>query len=225
MKSGRKIIIGDIHGCIEELKQLLKKVAYQPGKDRIISVGDVIRKGPQSLECLQFLKNCSAQIIMGNHELFFLEVLRGKAGSRKDIEDLKLKMGAQLEEWVKYISAFPSHLDFGDCLVVHAGLVPGRSPKETPVEILCNIRTWAPDSKSLQDQKNPAWFDYYHDKKLVVFGHWAKLGLVERENVVGLDSGCVYGKELSALILPDRKIVQVRAKKVYCPIPEKNTDS
>lgn len=65
---------------------------------------------------------------------------------------------------------------------------------------------------------NLAWFEFYRGPKLFVFGHWAQLGGIVRENVVGLDTGCVYGKKLSALILPDREIITVKAKSNYCPI-------
>ena len=64
----------------------------------------------------------------------------------------------------------------------------------------------------------PPWFDFYTDDKLVVFGHWAAQEGVVRENAIGLDTGCVYGKKLTALVLPERELVSVKARKQYCEI-------
>jgi len=218
MASSRKIIIGDIHGCYDELQDLLELVRYKSGHDQIYSVGDVIRKGPSSLECLRFLKKESAQIVMGNHDLYFLRATQGNAKMSMDIQELQKEMGDELEAWTNYISSFPAFLNLEDCLIVHAGLEPGRAPQDSAPELLCTIRTWGGDRSRLQDESNPPWFDFYTDEKLVVFGHWAKRGLVKRQNVIGLDTGCVYGRQLSALILPEREIVQVDAHQIYCPV-------
>ena len=109
-------------------------------------------------------------------------------------------------------------------MLVHAGLLPNKKPQQTDLEDLVKIR-------KIADPKNPkilkSWFDFYTAKKLIVFGHWAALDGIIKDNVIGLDTGCVYGKKLTALILsdfasspnsPKREIVSVQAKKQYLAI-------
>ena len=99
--------------------------------------------------------------------------------------------------------------------MVHAGLQPKHHPKDTHPRILTTIRTYDGKGNSLNNPYDPPWFDLYKEEKLVVFGHWSKLGLIQKSNVIGLDSGCVYGNALSAVILPERRIVQIQARKAY----------
>ena len=117
--------------------------------------------------------------------------------------------------------SFPHFLEEENFIVVHAGLLPNKKPQQTDLEDLVKIR-------KIADPKNPkilkSWFDFYTAKKLIVFGHWAALNGIVRDNAIGLDTGCVYGKKLTALILsdfasspnsPKREIVSVQAKKQY----------
>lgn len=215
MSDSRTIIIGDIHGCFDELQELLKKTSFRRGVDRLISVGDVINKGPYSLKCLEALKSIGAEVVLGNHELGFLHFCKGQWAGNESFQKLMNEMGEQLGDWVSYISGFPKYIEAKNFIVVHAGLIPNEDPEFSDMQFLATIRTWDGQGKNLQSEENPAWFEFYKGSKLVVFGHWAKRGLVLRENVVGLDTGCVYGKELSALILPERQLVQVPAKQSY----------
>ena len=104
------------------------------------------------------------------------------------------------------------------------GYLPNKKPQQMDLEDLVKIR-------KITDPQNPkilkSWFDFYKGKKLVVFGHWAALNGIVKENVIGLDTGCVYGKKLTALVLSDsasspnsskREIVSVQAKKQYLAI-------
>ena len=100
----------------------------------------------------------------------------------------------------------PFYFDLPEYCVVHAGLRSGIPLEKQTHEDLCSIR-------SLENGK--PWHEEYLGKKLIVYGHWARQGLHIKENSIGLDSGCVYGKQLSAVILPERKIVQVQAAKIY----------
>ncbi|MGE0175256.1 MAG: metallophosphoesterase [Oligoflexales bacterium] len=211
----RTIIVGDVHGCLDELTALLEKVEYKPHVDQLIFVGDLINKGPYSLEVLQFVKPLPAIFIKGNHERAFIKYLKRPRKVIPAFEELKAKMGAELESWRKWMKAMPLFHETEEYLVVHAGIIPDTPVEEIKAKIITNIRTWDGIGKDLNNPDDPPWFDLYKGQKLVVFGHWATMGLVVRDNVIGLDSGCVYGKELSALVLPERRIVQVKAKQVY----------
>ncbi|MCY4328836.1 MAG: metallophosphoesterase [Endozoicomonadaceae bacterium] len=211
----RTIIIGDVHGCFDELQAILKKVAYSPQSDRLIMTGDVISKGPYPFKTLQFCREINAEVVAGNHEYAFMLYLQGKKPPYSGFLQLKQNMLPDIEQWQEWFEHLPLFIATSEFLVVHAGLHPSLPVEKTDPHILTTIRTWDGKGESLNCENDPPWFDFYTGKKLVIFGHWAKRGLVVRDNVTGLDSGCVYGNDLSALILPERKIVQVKAAQTY----------
>jgi bis(5'-nucleosyl)-tetraphosphatase (symmetrical) len=215
MNSLRTIIVGDVHGCLEELEALLSKVDHRCGKDRLIFVGDLINKGPHSLQVLEKVRSMSAEVVMGNHEWKFLQYLKKNSSPSEGFFQLKRQMGEQLLFWQEWLSRLPAFIEADQFLVVHGGLVPHQHPSETPISILCRIRTWDGEGKDLNNPSNPSWYELYRLPKLVVFGHWAKRGLVIRKNVMGLDTGCVYGNQLTAVVLPEKTLFQVPAKQIY----------
>ena len=212
----KPLIIGDIHGCYFEFLQLLEKTGYSKTKHRLILLGDLINRGPHSFKVLKWARDNKAEIIMGNHERGFLKGIKKEASLNALFVELKEQMGEELQYWTDWIASWPYFIEDRDFIVVHGGLVPGESPQNSDSRLLANIRTWDGRGIHLTDESNPPWYEFYKGKKLVVYGHWAKQGLKIRENTIGLDSGCVYGQKLSALLLPERKIFQVSAQKNYC---------
>ncbi|MBF0287085.1 MAG: metallophosphoesterase [SAR324 cluster bacterium] len=219
MKSQRTIVIGDVHGCLEELEELLNQVQYASTKDRLIFAGDFINRGPCSLEVLEKIQSLRADAVMGNHELGFLKYLKDPSFVYDNFPLLKSQMGNRLLFWSHWLERLPLFIEEKEFIVVHAGLAPNQAPFETSADILTRIRTWDGQGTDLNNPEDPSWFELYHDPKLVLFGHWAKKGLVFRDNAIGLDTGCVYGKKLTAVVLPERSICQVPAKQIY-EIPE-----
>jgi len=214
----RTIIIGDVHGCLLELEALLSKINYSPSGDQLYFTGDIINRGPYSKEVFNKVKSLQGRVVLGNHEHNLIRAFEGIGEPRKWIERFKREYGSGLNELIDDLKKWPFFIEEEDFILVHGGIVPGVPLVKTDPYILTNIRTWDGSGKNLKDPKNPPWFDLYREEKLVVFGHWAALEGVFRENVIGLDSGCVYGKKLSALIFPNREIVQVSAAKAYCRI-------
>lgn len=208
----RTIIFGDIHGCYDEWQRLLDKLKAGPS-DRLISVGDLIFKGPSSAKVLDLAMTLpNLECVVGNHEYALLkafehgypEILTGYH------EKALLEMGNNLDLYIRYIKSWPFYIEENDWIVVHAGIRPGIAlANQNPVD-LTHLRMLEPE--------DIPWHQAYKGKKLVVYGHWAKQGLNVQEKTIGLDSGCVYGKKLTALVLPERSIVSVEAKKVYCEI-------
>ena len=205
----RTILFGDVHGCYEEWQELIEKIKPEK-KDLLISVGDLICKGPSSRKTLDFAMSLpNLKCVIGNHELHFL-----KAWKSGELDDLSKdyqkraldEFGSELGRYMKWIESWPFYLDLEECLVVHAGIRSGLTLEKQSPEELCNLR-------NLED--GMPWHEKYKGKKLIVYGHWARQGLCVKENTIGLDSGCVYGKQLSAVILPERKIIQIEAKKAY----------
>lgn len=214
-KFERTIVVGDIHGCFDEFQQLLKKVAWNESKDRLVLVGDIINKGPKSTEMLEWIfMHPTVITLLGNHEWAFLQYLE-RPFENDCFEALKSDFKGEIKHLVNWIKKLPLFYEDEDLIVVHAGLQPGKAIEKQDRRILTTIRTWDGEGDDLKDPDNPAWFDFYYGPKTIVFGHWAALGLVKRENLVGLDSGCVYGNQLSAYIHPQDEIVQVQAKKTY----------
>jgi len=216
---GRTIIIGDVHGCHRELKALLDKVNAVPEEDTIIFIGDLINKGPSSRGVWELYREYRATCIMGNHELSLLELVHGKHHKHKKyLSRLHKDFGSKFDEFVQDVHQFPLWLEDHDLMMVHGGLIPGLHPDQMDPWHLVTIRTWDGEGHDLKNESNPPWFDLYEGDDLVVFGHWAALGGIVREKVIGLDTGCVYGGKLSCLLLPERKIVKVSAKKSYAKI-------
>ena len=206
----RTIVIGDVHGCADELQDLLRAAGAGP-QDRLISVGDLIGKGPDSRAVLDWaMKAPNLECALGNHELRFLR--HWKLGPAPDEKPADRETRAQLlprvDEYLRFIESWPLYIARRHYLVVHAGFDPRKSLRGHDADELTNIRR-------LDDDETP-WYEAYEGRRLVVFGHWARHEPVIRENVIGLDTGCVYGGALSALILPERRVISVRARRAYC---------
>lgn len=214
----RTIFIGDLHGCAGELAALLARLDFRPGSDRLLFTGDAFSRGPDPLGVWQQLQAHGAAMVMGNHEARLLRQLQ----ARRDGQLPKVRWPdqqftlAQLEPVWEEVHAWlvdlPLFIETVDFVLVHAGINPERGLAGTSREEFLAIRTWPP----AEGITGPRWHDHYQPgKKLLVFGHDAPGGLVVKRRpegrpyLVGLDSGCVYGKELSAYILEEDRLVQV----------------
>ncbi|OGW81511.1 MAG: hypothetical protein A2Z83_06230 [Omnitrophica bacterium GWA2_52_8] len=211
--TARIIIFGDIHGCHEEWQMLLNKVKATD-KDRLISVGDIVCKGPSTKKSLDLAMSLpNLHCILGNHEVHLLRHWkhRNGGGNLKEYQRAAMEeLGSRLDHYMRFIDGWPRYIDLPEALIIHAGLRPGIPVEKQTLEDLVHLRTIGPEERP--------WYEFYEGEKLIVHGHWARQGLVVRENVIGLDSGCVYGRELSCIILPERKIISVKAKKAYAPV-------
>jgi len=216
----RTIIVGDVHGCLEELRLLLRKCGH--GKDdRVVLAGDLVAKGPDSQGVVHFARENGLLAVMGNHDAFALahqnEAEKDRSQDRRSyIRTLKP------DDW-GYLESLPHFLRLGDVrpggpevLVVHAGLVPGIPVENQRKEHLRSLRSIAdtgePTSRLLV---HFPWAAKWRGPEWVIFGHDAVRGLQQQPLATGLDTGCVYGRQLTAIILPEGKLVQVAALKRY----------
>lgn len=199
----RIIFVGDIQGCFSELMDLLDAVRFNPSCDHLICVGDMLNKGPDSLGVAKFLMSeSSASCILGNHEWFYLK----KGKKKKSFAELRAQLGAEDREVKDWLRSLPLFLETDDWLAIHGGLLPGQHPAEMDPETLLTLRE-LPDGRP--------WHQAILPDKDIVYGHWAVQGLCLSGRTWGLDSGCVYGGQLSALVWPKRRVVSVPAQKVY----------
>jgi len=213
----RTLIIGDVHGCKDELEEIVAKFGFVPGKDRLFQTGDLITRGPDSLGALEFARKWGIRSVLGNHEARFISTMNRKPSERTLKEQTYLdRLPFDHKRMLELMSEFPLWIDEPDFLLVHAGLEPGKTRLEDMArKVLLSIRSWDGIGENLDRPGDPAWFDCVTWSKTVVFGHWALGGLVVKPGIRGLDSGCVYGKSLSAWCVEEDKIYQVAAHKVY----------
>ena len=209
-KAKKTLIVGDTHGCFYEFKALLKKAKYQKESARLILLGDMINRGPDSLKMLEWARANGAEAIRGNHEQAFIDGLEGQRPLSQSLQKLKKDMGQDLNFWLKWLKRLPFYIKTEDFIAVHGGLVPGQRIEDSDPHLLMNIRTWDGKGQDIKNPNHPAWHSLYKRDTLVVYGHWAEQGLKIKPNSIGLDTGCVYGGELSGLLLPERRIVQVK---------------
>jgi bis(5'-nucleosyl)-tetraphosphatase (symmetrical) len=212
----RTIFIGDIQGCFDEWMKLLEKLNYQPQKDELVLLGDVINRGPKNKEVIKYLlKHPEIKSVMGNHEYHYIKHLE-KTKKKKSFQALDSELKPMQDKVLKYLKKMPMYLETENWIAVHAGLEPGRHPSVSSSKFLCTVR-----QVGMNGEGRP-WFDLYHGKKWVVFGHWAIRGLICKNKVRGLDTGCVYGGSLTAWIYPDDQLVSVPASKMHFnPFEEK----
>ena len=215
MADPRTLIIGDVHGCSDELKELLDKIRPVRGVDRVIFIGDLINKGPDSRGVWRQFKAIQAEAVMGNHELRLLEMAEGRWPPGGLLTRTRAQFGPDFPRLVDDLRRWPYVIEAPHFLAVHAGFYPDRPVWETPPQVLVTIRQWERTGRASVTGDDPPWFEHYHGDKLVVFGHWAALGGIIRPNVIGVDTGCVYGGHLTALELPGRRLIQVKARRAY----------
>ncbi len=210
--SSRTIVFGDIHGCHEEWQALMDKLKVT-AKDQLVTVGDLCSKGPSTRKTLDIaMKLPNLKCVMGNHDHSLL--MHWKNNTLREITREHQKavveeLGKDIDRYMGFIDKWPAYLELDECIVVHAGIRPDVPLAKQHLGDLIKLR-------KLEDEK--PWWEHYKGKKLIVHGHWAAMGLVVRDNVIGLDTGCVYGRELTALTLPSRETVSVKAKKIYCAV-------
>ena len=124
-------IIGDLHGCFDELQALLEQIDYQPKKDQLWFVGDIVNRGPKSLECLRFVKKLQkkgrAQMVLGNHDFHLIAAYLGfdKYHSKSDtlLPVLEADDAQKLINWLRKQPLMVSHPSF-NAVMVHAGIPP-----------------------------------------------------------------------------------------------------
>jgi predicted phosphodiesterase len=213
--SSRTVVVGDIHGCYDELINLLDKVGFGED-DRLISVGDLIAKGEKSRQVLElFMSEPRFSAVIGNHDLALRRRWNGekfklKASQKPTHKELK----ADKERYVAYLNALPFMIDLGTHLVVHAGLRPSVALHSQTTEDLTELRTLGAHRES---RDGTPWYDVYDGEKIVLFGHWPAPEPRRGLKAIGLDTGCVYGHQLTAYILETGELVSVPALRAYDP--------
>ncbi|WDE98234.1 metallophosphoesterase [Lentisphaera profundi] len=217
----RKVFVGDIHGCYTEFLDLLKKVNYDPVSDRLISVGDIINKGPQSAAVLDYFIANTLEVVKGNHEDWLQRAIVGECKMYAEGEKIIADSVYSKKEILSWLESLPLYIKEKDFIAVHAGLSPYAKIKDTVARDLFTVRYVNKKTKELFAKDKHAndltpWYEEYAylkpGKREIIHGHWAKKSVCEYGRIMGLDTGCVYGGHLSAYLFPSKHIVQVKSK-------------
>jgi bis(5'-nucleosyl)-tetraphosphatase (symmetrical) len=260
-----RFAIGDIQGCMESLERLLALIEFRPDRDSLWLVGDLVNRGPRSLDVLRWARANAGSVtcVLGNHDLHLLARASGAPPRRRDTLDDVLA-APDRDELIDWLRTRPLvHIE-GQWLMVHAGLHPSWTAdlaRQLAAEVEAELAgprwrelvtiegpsaQWRPDLEGVPrwrailsylvrartcfadgrlepsfdgpPAQAPAgcipWFDLPGARwrsHVPVFGHWAALGLDVAADHVALDSGCVWGRTLSAIRLDDRAVFQVKA--------------
>lgn len=257
-------VIGDIQGCFDELQVLLKEIKYS-AKDQLWFAGDLVNRGPKSLETLRFIKSLGkrAKVVLGNHDLHLLAVYYTSAKLKRQDTLSDVLAADDCDELMHWLKSQPlAHYDPTlNALMSHAGIpfdwsteqvlsranevsnmlqsprfrsyfkeMYGNKPDRWDEKLngmdrlrcitnyLTRMRFCSPKQRldlnfkgqigSQPDNLHP-WFELYPhstDKPLILFGHWAALmGNTGRDDILALDTGCVWGEKMTAFCLESKR--------------------
>lgn len=258
--------IGDIQGCFASLCALLERCAFDPSRDRLWLVGDLVNRGPRSLDTLRFVRGLgeAAVTVLGNHDLYLLMLAEGFGKRSRDDTLADILSAPDREALLDWLRSRPlCHVEDEFCLV-HAGLLPQWTAAEARalageveaalqapdhrtfmanlwgsepaawcddlsgwarlrviVNAMTRMRFCSPEGAMEFRTKGEAsaappgylpWFAVPGRRSadtVLVTGHWSALGLRITPNLLALDSGCLWGRHLTAVRLEDRAVFQV----------------
>ena len=236
--SNRILVIGDVHGCLEELQLLVQKAIHKHNNGQqfkaIILVGDLCNKGPYSAEVIRYVRSQSMEnnnwfCVRGNHDDRALLAALGHVDiCNKPRYQWVKELSDEDVEWMSklpYTIRIPASMLLvdedakqvkQDVIIVHAGLDPAVELEKQTIDTMVTVRL-------IEEYgiKPSLWSKIWSGPELVIFGHDAKRGLQNEKFAIGLDSGCVYGGKLSGIILPEQEMVSVDAVREHCPVKRK----
>ncbi len=269
-------LIGDLQGCCDAFDRLMAEVGFSPSRDRLLVLGDLVNRGPQSLRVLQRLKSLgdAATCLLGNHDLHLLAVAAGVRRPHRHDTLAEILQSPERDAWLDWLRQRPLAALEAGWLCVHAGVVPawdtdatlhlaseaqallrgpdlpgflqvmyGNEPRRWQpglkgadrwrfiINVLTRIRFCSAEGELEFDTKDGAaaappgfmpWFDVpgrATQSQPMAFGHWSTLGLVNRPDLLALDTGCVWGGALTAVRVDGgrREVVQVTCDAAQTP--------
>lgn len=213
--ASRTIVVGDLHGCYDELMDLLDKVGFG-STDQVVCVGDLVTKGPKNREVLElFISDPRLRTVIGNHDLALRRRWHGEDIELKPAQkEAHKELKGDKDKFMPFLNSLPFIIDLGTHLVVHAGLRPNIELHSQTTGDLTRLRTLGGDRES---EEGTPWYHVYHGEKTVLFGHWPAAEPRRARKAIGLDTGCVYGYHLTGYIIETDEFVSVPARKNYDP--------
>ncbi len=218
--NGRIIAIGDIHGCHQEFADLLAQLALRP-EDKLILLGDLVNRGPDSGKVIDLAREHQALSLLGNHELRLLNYRRTKDAAFVKEADLETFARLRPADWT-YLETMPLTHEVPELntVFVHGGFLPAEPWQKQPAQVVTRIQVIDSNGRPRKRSDAPAalpWADLWNGPPFVVYGHTPRPEVYKLKWSVGIDTACVMGGHLTAFILPERRFVQVKARKRYFP--------
>jgi bis(5'-nucleosyl)-tetraphosphatase (symmetrical) len=244
MKNSRTIVIGDVHGCIAELDELLLKVEYRVGKDRLVFAGDLVDRGPDSVAVVRRARELEAECVLGNHEdkhiRFAKWTKKLKSGEvtkhpmKFDEHKTKIQSGLS-EDDIRWLKELPLYIRLGKFngrkfVVVHGGLEFNKPIEKQPKNMMriryVNQKTgifMGSQYIGHQPEGSQYWSELWSGPESIIYGHavWAMVrtdSFPGGYTCYGIDTGCCFGGTLTAMILPEKgafEFIDVKAKEKY----------
>lgn len=218
--NGRIIAIGDIHGCHQEFAELLEQLALG-SDDRLILLGDLVNRGPDSCKVIDLARQHRALSLLGNHELRLLNYRRTQDQRLIKESDLETITKLRAEDW-QYLEAMALTHEVSELntVFVHGGFLPNEPWPRQPANIVTRIQVIDDQGRPRKRSDAPAalpWADLWNGPPFVVYGHTPRPEVYKLKWSIGIDTGCVMGGHLTAFILPERRLLQVKARRRYFP--------
>ena len=218
------VIIGDVHGCYDELDELLRECGCEREDVATVFVGDLVNKGPKNAEVVKRARELGAHSVRGNHDEVCLRhwqnYVEGRAPLPTEFEWM-LDLDSDDLQWL-YDLPFSLTLPSANAIVVHAGLLPGKPLPEQSYDAMLHMRdvSFQEGSKWVWHKKGAEgsvpWAGEWAGPEHVYFGHDAIRKLQQYPLATGLDTGCVYGGKLTAVFPQEGgRLVQVDAHTVH----------
>jgi polynucleotide kinase-phosphatase len=228
-------VIGDVHGCADELEELLSSLGYNadadvwrhPGGRKAVFVGDLVDRGPRIPDVLRTVMRMvaagTALALPGNHDIKLMRKLHGRdVQITHGLQDSLAQLDAEAPEFraqvADFIDSLVSHyvLDDGKLVVAHAGMkeaMQGRGSGKVRDFALYGETTGETDDFGLPVRYN--WAAEYRGQAMVVYGHTPVPEPEWLNRTINVDTGCVFGGRLSALRYPEKELVSVAARRTY----------
>jgi protein phosphatase len=231
-------IVGDVHGCLDELLELMAALGYgverveddfkvTPPTGRTLAfVGDLVNRGPATAEMLRLVMGMTragqALAVAGNHDIRLLRALTGgdvemKPDLLQSLDQLRREPEEFRSSVIRFLGGLASHLilDEGRLVIAHAGLKEEMIGSDSDEARAFALTGEVADKRGVAVRVD--WAAEYRGQALVVFGHTPVTEPLWVNQTVNIDTGCVYGGRLTALRYPEREVVSVRARAAYHP--------
>ena len=226
---GRVMVVGDVHGCSSELRDIVDKFAPS-SDDTIVLAGDVVDKGPDSKGVIKIARSINAKIIMGNHDDKMVRWCRWQKSGKPNpvrVSDWKKSVWSSMDpDDIQWISDAPYYMDVGHGFtVVHGGCLPGVPIVKQKPSIMMRLRRINAAGKYVDDSTPDSidWQSHWDGPQSLIVGHNVHSlnrprvdNLSDDRQIWNIDTGCVYGGHLTGIIVGSRDIIQVKARKSYC---------
>lgn len=215
----RTIVVGDVHGCVDELRALLADTGFLPGTDRVILAGDLIDRGPDPAAVVRLARSIDAEVLMGNHEE---KAIRWRTHVRKKLAKpeyeipMKPPTAERAAQWAaipdadwEWLATRPKFLHINSVWsVAHAGAMPDVAMESQDPQHLMRIRyinpmkmkAVSPTPVGEQPEGCKHWTDLYKGPRKLVYGHYTYDEVKKTQFTLGIDTGCYHGGLLTAAV-------------------------